>query len=441
MTAPGSPPRSRRAVLGAAAGVVAGHAAPVASAEPPSAAAELTVATRNLGLGVDLDALLTVESESDLRRVAGELLETARAHPYDERVGAIADEVAATDPDVVALQEAAVVRTRAPGDDGETPEPAETVVDLLDRLSAALDERDLDYRVAGSTVTTDAELPADGEDGRVDVRVRDRDAVLVREDHETGGVRTGRYDTGVTVGLPGADRRVTLARGYCLVDVSLDAGTVTVASTHLESTAIPVRLGQALELRDALPSDGPVALGADLNSGPGTTTVAYDALTDRLADAYATLRPDADGYTCCQAESMRNGESLLEERADAVLYRAPLDPTAVERVGEDPDDRVDATVGGESVEVWPSDHAGVVATFELPPPEPTPSPTPTPTPTPSPTPAPALTPTSTPAATQDTETTAATQDTETTTSESGAGFGALATLACVLGGLWWRSRE
>jgi len=75
------------------------------------------------------------------------------------------------------------------------------------------------------------------------------------------------------------------------------------------------------------------------------------------------LRPTADGYTCCQDDDLTNDESQLSRRVDAVLYRGGANPTAIERVGAATDDRV--SLDDESVTLWPSDHAGVVATFEI----------------------------------------------------------------------------
>jgi hypothetical protein len=60
---------------------------------------------------------------------------------------------------------------------------------------------------------------------------------------------------------------------------------------------------------------------------------------------------------------------------DHVLYRGDLSPTAVETVGTDAESWVQAEVDGESVTLWPSDHAGVVATLAVSTATPTPTPT------------------------------------------------------------------
>jgi hypothetical protein len=86
-----------------------------------------------------------------------------------------------------------------------------------------------------------------------------------------------------------------------------------------------------------------------------------------FVDAWAEKRPHEDGFTCCQDPALRNPESQLSERVDLVFWRGPkqhgnagiVGGVHVTRVGVDPAKRING--------LWPSDHAGVVATFRLPP--------------------------------------------------------------------------
>ena len=116
---------------------------------------------------------------------------------------------------------------------------------------------------------------------------------------------------------------------------------------------------------------------------------------------------------------------------DAVLHRGTGRPTAAERVGEAPGDRVTADIGGETVRVWPSDHAGVVASFPLPA-----APTATALPTvqtPSPTAADGTTPTGT-----------SEKSTPLSSSEPQPGMGLLAALlagGATVGARLWGRRE
>jgi hypothetical protein len=160
------------------------------------------------------------------------------------------------------------------------------------------------------------------------------------------------------------------------------------------------------------------------------------------ADAVA-LRPDERGDTCCQPSRLQNDRSRLSRRVDALLSSGGAEPTAVDRLGEDPSDRVPATVEGEAVTVWPSDHAGVAATFSLPAATagPTPSPTPPSTATPLPTGTTVDEPTT--GVTDADATTATPSGTAPaeTTDATGSGFGPLATVAALVGGTLARNRD
>jgi len=367
---------TRRTFLGCSAGLAAGLAVGSGTATARSSAST-TVLARNTYLGVDLTRLFQARSLEDVRTIAGELLASVEPTRYEARADAIAGEIEATGADVVALQEGAMLRTQRPGDFGsEGAESAsKVVVDFLSLIESALAARDLEYEVVASTVTTDVELPADTGDRAVDVRVTDRDALLVRGDLGVGETTTGTFDAALSLPVPETDRRITLQRGFCSADVVADGVGYTAVSTHLESVSERFRLQQAGELLDRLPEDRPVFVCGDFNSGPGGTEATYNRLTESLTDAYATRKPDAEGYTCCQAADLANETSQLDRRIDAILFRGDVRPAAAGRVGHEPDDRVEAGLDGATSLVWPSDHAGVVGSFEVAGSTPTPSPT------------------------------------------------------------------
>jgi len=236
-------------------------------------------------------------------------------------------------PDVVGVQEAAHLRVQAESDFSEDPTPnaSTTVVDLLDLLASALDDRGLSYDVATETVTTDIEVPAADDGGTTDVRLTDRTALLVRSDLETTGTRSVTFDSALRYRLQGAT--VAIERGFSQVDVSLDGADVAVANAHLESADGDTRADQAAELRDELPTDRPVVLAGDLNSGPDGPTAAYDLLTESFADPASDGESDDVAPTCCQASDLRNETSELTRRVDHLLSRGDVELTGVERVG------------------------------------------------------------------------------------------------------------
>jgi endonuclease/exonuclease/phosphatase family metal-dependent hydrolase len=340
---------TRRGTLAALGGVgaVGSGLVGTAGAEVPS----LTVATRNCYLGADLFRPLAAAMDDDqaTAAAAGDLLTAVARSHVDLRLGAVADELARTEPDLVGVQEAALVRTGQP--DGT---PATDVrYDFRERLLAALDARGLPYRIVAATETTDVQLPATVDGERLAVRLTDRDLVLARDSVATSKTETDIFDAALTVTRDG--RTVAVRRGYGAVEATVEGTRVTFCTAHLGSAAAEPRVEQAAELRDVLAGrPEPVVLASDLNSGPGAATAAYDRLVESFDDV-------ADGGdTCCHAADLRNADPSLDSRIDHVLVRGDLRATAVERVGVDPDERV--AVDGERL--WPADHAGVVATLE-----------------------------------------------------------------------------
>jgi len=360
---------NRRAVLrglaGAVGASVAGRGLTVGRAETPPRA---TVLTQNVYLGLDFSRLLGASSYEGLRRTVGRFLSEIEPAEYRARADGVAAAVATADADVVALQEASLFRKQEPGDfasvgaDGAATE----VVDLLAEVERALEARGLRYDRAAVATTSDAELPAETEDGPVDLRVTDRNALLVRAGVDVDGVVTNSYDADLPLTVPGTDQEVALRRGYARADVATDETAFTAVSTHLESVSSFFRVVQARELLDDLRGTNPVVLCGDLNSGPGYDPAAYDLLTDSFTDSYDRVNPRATGNTCCQSPDLRNDQSELSRRIDAVLRRGDLQATDVRRVNHRRGDRLEVDDEGRSVSVWPSDHAGVVATFEEP---------------------------------------------------------------------------
>lgn len=326
---------------------------------------EVTVATWNLGLGANLFTLFLVESEADLARTVGDLYDDIRQSAPTARMGAVARELARTRPDVVGLQEAAVVGTESPGDDGVGAPDAETVAfDFLADLTDALDDAGESYEVAQVTTNADAEFPALVDGDRIDVRLTDRDVVLVRADADvraTDGSET-TFEAGLTVPV-GDDRTFRVERGYGTVAATAGGREFTVVNTHLESASRRVRSAQAAELAAELGGGETILLG-DLNDGPAHVGGAYETLAADLTDGWAAARPDDDGSTCCRATTM-DGPGSMDERVDHVLASSGFEATDARVVGADPGGRVTVTVDGESRTVWPSDHAGVVSTLRV----------------------------------------------------------------------------
>ena len=72
------------------------------------------------------------------------------------------------------------------------------------------------------------------------------------------------------------------------------------------------------------------------------------------------VNPGDPGLTCCQNATLTNVPTALRSRIDLILTRGPIRPLSAEVVGDIP-----FRTQGPARPIWPSDHAGVVATVRI----------------------------------------------------------------------------
>jgi endonuclease/exonuclease/phosphatase family metal-dependent hydrolase len=328
-----------------------------ASAEPPL----VRVMTQNMYLGADLQPLLTAQSQAEFFAKVSSTYQTILASNPAERAAAIAEEISRKRPDLVGLQEAALLKTGPAFD----PAPATTVqADLLQLLLSELERRGEHYDVAALFTGFDAEAPSTL---GLDVRLTFRDVILVRQtthghpELSVSNPQVHPYATNLVVPTPVGP--ITDPRGWVSVDVTAGGTTFRFINTHLDTNLL-IQLAQVWELLAASKTALPTVLVGDFNTtannpqDPSYST--YQALISAsFADAWVQRRPANPGFTCCQAPDLRNPVSLLDQRIDLILLRGQLALADVHVVGDKPNDR---TPSG----LWPSDHAGVFATVRLP---------------------------------------------------------------------------
>ena len=355
----------RQLVVLAATASLALTAAPVAAASP--AAAERTeVGTYNLFLGGDIGSLLDpdIDTQLEFLAAADALWREVVASDFPSRAEAVADLLAEEQPDVVGLQEVALW-TSVPLVSG-VPHPD---FDFLAILLAELAARGTPYEVLVQNVNfSSAALPLAGgsiplPESGVAVQYADRDVIIARADLPDDELQVLDTDAGTftaAVTVPFLDSTLTVLRGWTSADLLLHGEPVRFVNTHLEAFGAAVREAQAAELAALLAdSTYPVVLVGDLNDDPGTGAVAILQEALGLADAWRGTAPR--GYTAGQ-DDLAALEPTYDRRIDYVLYevdrRPRLHSTRVEVIGEEPGDRSDAGL-------WPSDHAGVLATLHL----------------------------------------------------------------------------
>jgi endonuclease/exonuclease/phosphatase family metal-dependent hydrolase len=287
------------------------------------------------------------------------------ANDFPTRAGALADEIVSARPDVVGLQEVTLYRDQTPSDLRTHPSPNAThvVLDLLTILQTELDARGTPYTAVATS--TNADLEVSRSDGLIDLRITDRDVVLVRADvaDQASHPADGHY-AAVRM-LPSWPGPIASTRGWASIDYSPDRGTtVRILTTHLEVSgprAGRIQQRQAQEaLRLITASPHPVIALGDFNApvdGSGTDT--YARLTEVLDDAWASARPAEPGPTCCQAELLDNAVGQADARFDLVLVPEGWRVRSVARTGAEP-------FRTAPPPLWASDHVGVTAQVTVP---------------------------------------------------------------------------
>ena len=341
------------AVLAAA--VVLAPASAAAPAEPEQRGREVTALSRNLYVGFDVTAVLGAASPAEFVARATQGWLAVVASDPEARAEAWADEIAETLPDVVGLQEASLFRIDTPADGPATP-AEEVRFDYVALLLDALERRGLRYEVAAEFTGADIEVPtALG----FDVRLTDRDLILVRADARGGKLDVLASDAqpfAVNLTVPTTFGPITITRGWVSADLRLRGRTFRVVNTHLEPFSTPIQVAQAQELlAGPLASGRPALALGDFNSGPGRLTPVYGMLLDAgFVDAAAGA-----GLTCCHADDLRNPVPAFTQRIDLVLARGGFTPLRADVVGDEQAVR-------DALGLWPSDHGGPVATLRLP---------------------------------------------------------------------------
>ena len=340
--------------------------APSAPSEPavPShsvnGARSITVMTRNIYIGADVDAVIAAlaspDPNDDLPALLGNIA-VLQQTAFPVRAQALAAEIARARPHIVGLQEVTELQVNLTG----LGIPVNIDLNFLPILLDALAAQGLSYTVAAQvTNLTAAPLPG--------ISVIDHDVILVDASRVSvaSGVVARTYALNLGVVAPGVD----LKRGWVRIDANVEGMPVTVASTHLESGNIPgfdaLRAGQLGELVASLGSASPAIILGDLNDVPGS--LMYGVITGAgFSDAWASLRPGVSGATCCHLSDLSNQVASFTQRLDYVFARG-LDGAQgrlqgrISILGDQPGDRIT----GPFYPLWASDHAGIVMEFLLP---------------------------------------------------------------------------
>lgn len=351
--------RVRAVAVFSAVAATVGLVAPAASAAPPVApppTSHVTVMTRNLYLGADLTSLVTASTASEVSTAVQQILTAVVASNPPQRMGWVADEIAAAKPDVVGLQEAALWQIQTPG--------GTITFDFVQLILQALAAQGLHYTVAVEQTNFDSTVQLAG--APLPGSFADRDAILINADAPRSRLQlldTGaaHYDSQLT--FPTLLGPIDFARGYVWADFRTAGRVWRAVDTHFEAyPGFGTQLhdytaDQAAELLAALPENRPTVVLGDLNSRADNPLMqGYSVLRDNgFGDTWTAVHPADPGLTCCRNDDLSGG--TLSERIDYVLYRGPVVPLSAEVVG--------LTPLAVAAPRWPSDHAGVVAALAV----------------------------------------------------------------------------
>lgn len=349
-----------------------GNARPI---DGPGASAtgkrDLSVMTQNLYLGSSLAPALGASDPAAFVGAVAQIYATVQFTNFPVRAEAIADQIQATDPDLIGLQEVTKWTTG-----GLNPPPG---YDFLAILQSELVDRGLDYSVAA--VANNANigpaplaLPGCVQPGPIitcTVQLEDRDVILVNDD--TPGLtwsnpKSGHYTAQQVINSPVGP--LSFDRGWASIDARLKRQPFRFVNTHLETEDFPaIQEAQTAEFLAGPGKGGTIIATGDFNSASdGSTTTSYAQLTSpgKFRDAWDENEL-GHGSTCCQESNtppfapgaLTNQVSTLRTRIDLILSRgaARSDGDEAELVGDTPFQGAPP--------FWSSDHAGVVAEVRL----------------------------------------------------------------------------
>ncbi|HSJ19428.1 MAG TPA: endonuclease/exonuclease/phosphatase family protein [Nocardioidaceae bacterium] len=390
-------PRSRgvRAVLAALllGTAFAPLAATSAQAAKPDDAGSVTVMTRNIYLGADINRPVRAATEAAeaggdqaailvaLGRATHETREIVDRTNFAVRSRLLADEIADTAPDLVGLQEVALWRS-GPLDLAGIAAPSATNVDydFLEMLLDDLEEEGVSYEAVNVGMRADVEAPAfaayPGDPTSRNVRMTMRDVILMRADAGLAAVGGGNkiYDVNLAVEIAGVP--MNFDRGYNFVDVENAAGVdLRFVNTHLEAFSSDIALAQAVQMvTEAGATPRTTVIACDCNSDPLDDSVkSFDAVAHKapyefivgqgFEDMWLVRWPAQRGWTAGLSELVNDTRAWgFDHRIDMIFARTAAGETIRVRHGEVTGDKKgdrDKATG-----LWPSDHAGVVIKLE-----------------------------------------------------------------------------
>jgi YVTN family beta-propeller protein len=353
----------------------------VAMMPPPDG--NVRVMTQNMNVG----PLGTLRMGMGTPEAAAQFFtETVATYPKD-RAAAIAKEIHANQPDLIALQEVGILRKGSLPTPNDPNIPATEVVhDQLQLLRDELAKLGEHYDTVAIIPNSDVQFPSTL---NFVVRLTDRTVILAQA--SSNRLKLSNVHVEQFFRQPVLSSQLAGRFGWGSVDVEVGDRKFRFVTTHLTPAPPPVpppppdqlpliaiQQAQASELiqsagKPDLPGESvlPIVYVGDFNTVAGLGT--YKILVDNSGriDAWLTKNPttlcpephpagDRRGCTCCQKPPLNNSMSELDHRVDLVIVPRGVGIEDAKLVGDDPNDQTHT-----SPRLWPSDHAGLVVSFRF----------------------------------------------------------------------------
>jgi len=353
----------------------------------------LTVMTQNLYQGTEfahIRALVTgpPPTQAEVLKATTEDYATYQATRFKDRAKQIAAEITQNAPMLVGLQEVATWHAGAFDPHNPFALPPEVSEDFTKVLVEALEADGMHYQAVSETTRPEGNFTlafpiVSGAPpfGLSAVGMVERGVILARSDLPPGQLKLSNPQSGtyscefckVTLENPLTKEQIPFTDSWESIDAKLRGKTFRFITTHLDALEPSgvVRYLQAKELLEGPANTSlPVLLTGDMNAGPetppaGTGPAAYNAfLGGGLTDTWTAAGLGAPPLTCCHLafEDLLNdphAEYTKGQELDHVFTRGDFTVVNEHLVG-------DTVPSPEpSPFIWPSDHAGVVATLQL----------------------------------------------------------------------------
>jgi hypothetical protein len=354
----------------------------------------VTVMTQNLYQGTEFAHIRALIGKEGL--TTSEVLEattadygTYLATRFKSRAKQIAAEIAKNDPALVGLQEVATWHKGTFNPAHQFALPQEVSEDFTTVLIEALKADGLRYRAVTATSRPEGNFtlafpvaPGPAPFGLTAVGMVERGVILARDDLPPGQLKLSNPQSGtyscefckVTIENPVTKEAIPFTDSWESIDAKIRGRTFRFITTHLDALEPSgiVRFLQAKELLEGPANTQlPVVVTGDFNAGPNTAPkpfpgpAAYEAfLGGGLSDTWIAAGLGASPRTCCHLafEDLVNdpsAEYTEGNELDHVFTRGDFTVRDEHLVG----DKVPSPAPNPFI--WPSDHAGVVATVGI----------------------------------------------------------------------------